>query len=385
MRILVDEALPDGRSAFADLGEVVTFNGRQLKSVRDADALIVRSVTRVDSDLLTGSKVRFVGTATSGVDHIDQDYLARQGICFADAAGCNSRAVAEFVIAAMLLLAERHNFELAGRTLGVVGRGRIGAIVVDWAKLLGMRVLVCDPPLAQVRAADFVDSRTLAGESDIVTFHVPLTTLGADRTRNMVDQKWFSTLKTGASFINTSRGEIVDEAALLGEIRSQRVGGAVLDVWQNEPAISPEMVIAATLATPHVAGYSVEAKHRAVWMIRDALVRHMRDGGMVAPAETSLTRTCASRVSIKADASTGESVQKTLARVIAQACDINAIDFQMRDDVRDSIEKRSAAFESLRVRCASRREFAEHTIALPAGSAAASLLRRLGFEVELPG
>ncbi|MFQ5429285.1 MAG: NAD(P)-dependent oxidoreductase [Phycisphaerae bacterium] len=274
MRIHIDEAVPGAADLFSRLGDVTPFPGRVLDpaALADADALIVRSVTRVDAGLLAGSRVRFVGSATAGTDHVDTDWLARRKIAFAAAPGANARPVAEYVLAAILLLARRHGFDPREKTLGVLGVGRAGSIVADWAASLGMTVLRCDPPRqAAGDPGPWVSPAELAARSDLVTVHVSLTDAGPHATRDLLSAEWFAALKPGAILINTARGEVVDEAALIGALQSGRLAGAVLDVWRNEPRPAAELVERCDLATPHLAGHSREAKRRAAAIVFTAL------------------------------------------------------------------------------------------------------------------
>jgi erythronate-4-phosphate dehydrogenase len=255
VKIVADINIPFVREAFGSLGDVSLLPGRQINRdvLRDADVLLVRSVTPVNAALLEGTPVKFVGTATTGLDHIDEQYLASRGIGLASAAGTNANSVAEYVVVAMLELAQRGKFRLRDKTLGVVGVGNVGSRVVRFAEALGMRVLQNDPPRQQTEALpDFVSFERLLVEADIVTIQVPLL----DTTRRMFHhdnlEKFF--------LINTARGAVVDNRALLKAIDGDRIPGALLDVWENEPDISPELLDVVDLGTPHIAGYSLDAK-----------------------------------------------------------------------------------------------------------------------------
>ena len=259
MRIVADPNIPYVREAFTALGDVTLIPGRGMTAatVRDAEILLVRSVTPVNAALLDGSRVRFVATATIGTDHVNEAYLRNQGIGFASAAGSNANSVAEYVVAALLEWAHEHKFRLRDKTLGVVGVGNVGSRVVRYAEALGMRVLKNDPPLGMHEPAL---------TADIVTVHVPLL----DTTRHM-----FHRDKLERFFlINTSRGPVVDNKALLKAIDANRIPGAVLDVWENEPNISPELLDVVDLGTPHIAGYSLDGKVNGVRMIYEAVCRH---------------------------------------------------------------------------------------------------------------
>lgn len=298
MLILIDEDISHD-DLFSPFGDVRTFPGRtlndpaqaQLAGLAAAEALIIRSVTRIDRPLLDRCpRLAFLGTVTTGTDHIDEAAVRERGIALADAAGCNALPVAEYVLAAIthLLKTKLDSYEpspgapssdpglpFRGVTLGILGRGRIGSIVSHWAARLGMTVLACDPPLARAGVNDLVPFDELAACADILTLHVPLTREGPDATTGMVNAAWLARLRPGARLINTSRGEIVDEAALLAALQSGRLAAAALDVWRGEPNVRADLISAAALATPHIAGYSVPARRRAVRRVREAFAQWM--------------------------------------------------------------------------------------------------------------
>lgn len=374
MRILIDEAVWQARALFSDLGEVRTFSGRALSpdDLRAADALIVRSVTRVDAALLAGSPVRFVGTVTSGADHIDTALLAERDIRFADAAGTNSRPVAEYVLAAILLLCERAAVIPASRTLGVVGVGRIGSIVREWAAALGMSVLACDPPLAASGRPGLVDLSALAS-ADILTFHVPLTDTGPYATRGMLDHAFLARLRPGTILINTARGEILRPPALLASLPGLSLGPAVVDVWPGEPRVDPACVRAAAVATPHVAGYTAEAKERAAVLIREKLAawlgRPVRPPPVRPPSD-------AGDITV----SPAKKAWPAAAEVLCRATGILDVDRRFRASL--AAEDPAAAFDALRAACARRREFAAFRVrGLDAGDPAAVWLSSVGFRL----
>jgi len=274
---VIDAGIPFGAEAFSGLGRVVRLPSPEIgpAALREADGLVVRTVTRVDARLLAGSRVSFVGTATIGFDHVDRDLLASRGIAFASAPGCNAVAVAEYVVAALLEVATREGRPLAGRTLGLIGVGHVGRQVAERAPALGLRVLRHDPPRARAEgAAGFVSLAELLARSELVSLHVPLTRDGRDPTWRLVDGDFLDRLPRSAWLLNTSRGEVVDEEALLARLRGGLLGGAVLDVWAGEPQISPALVAAAAIATPHVAGYSLEGKVAATRQVHEAARVH---------------------------------------------------------------------------------------------------------------
>lgn len=241
------------------------------EGVRDADALIVRTRTRCDADLLEGSRCRFIGTATIGTDHIDLKYCASRGITVANAPGCNAPAVAQWALAAI-----RETGEFKGRTLGVIGAGHVGSILIDWAKGLGINVMVNDPPLQELRPDlhHYYTLEQIASEADIVSVHTPLTRSGEHPTYHLIDSAFVSKLKRSPMLLNAARGAVTDTAAVVGGMRDGLISAAAIDCWENEPDINRELLDKALITTPHIAGYSMEGKIRATQMVLDALARH---------------------------------------------------------------------------------------------------------------
>lgn len=404
--IVVDEDIADAARVFGPLGTVRLVRGRGLSAaaVADADALVVRSVTRVDAALLAGSPVRFVGTATSGTDHIDTAWLAESGIAFADAAGCNSVTVAEYVCTALFLLARRLGFDPCCKTLGVIGVGRIGSIVARWAEALGMRVLRCDPPLQREEKRDRYDLppsgpqasvhksylspfSALAAEADIVTLHVPLTRDSPDATHGMVDAAWLGSLKKTAILINTSRGEVVREEALLAAMEAGRVGPVVLDVWCHDPDINRALASRAALATPHVAGYSAESKRRAALMIAEALARLTPPPGHAAASLQAAAGEVAADsgdLSLCPDGPIDITVTPhdppwaAVAEVLSRACKIESADAELREAC--AAQAAARRFDEIRRRFSERREFpAHHVTGRTPSPPILAALRVLGF------
>lgn len=277
IKIIADENIPWVREAFIDVGEVVLLPGRAIRpeAVREADALLVRSVTPVDEALLKDSRVRFVGSATIGTDHVDLALLERAGIAFSYAPGSNAGSVAEYVLAALLELAVRRETGLSEKKLGVVGCGNVGAQVADRAEALGLRVLRCDPPLAEAAEArgethPFVPFSLVLAEADILSLHTPLTRTGPHSTFHLMDENALRQLRPGTWLLNTSRGAVMDSTAL--RRHADRFGALVFDVWENEPTPDPALIRAADLATPHIAGYSYDGKVNGTVMLYEAFV-----------------------------------------------------------------------------------------------------------------
>ena len=364
MKIVADPNIPFAQEAFSQLGTVEFVPGREIKpaAVRDAELLMVRSVTPVNAALLDGSRVKFVATATIGTDHIDLDYLAGNGIGFASAAGSNANSVAEYVIAALLELAHRRRYRLREKSLGVVGVGNVGRRVVRFTQALGMRVLQNDPPrqLAE-NLPDFVALDRLLAESDIVTAHVPLD----DTTRHLFHH---DNLR-GYILINTARGAVADNKALLKAIDGDRVHGAVLDVWENEPDISAELLDVVEIGTPHIAGYSFDGKVNGTRMIYEAACRFL---GAKPEWEPQMPAPLVPRIEMSV--SSGEDDEEVLRRVVRRVYEIEADDAALRKRVRE--------FDRLRAEYPVRREFFNTELVLRgAGDSVRRKLTALGFQL----
>lgn len=277
MKVIVDDKIPFIREAIERLAdEVVYIPGREFtpQAVRDADALVVRTRTRCDRRLLEGSRVRFIATATIGFDHIDTAWCRQAGIAWANAPGCNAASVAQYVQSALLLLQQAKGIPLGQLTLGIVGAGNVGSRVAAMAGELGIRVLLNDPPRQQREGGEgFCSLEELTQACDILSFHVPLNRETPYRTLHLADDAFFCRLARRPVVINTSRGEVVDTAALLRALDEGRVSDAVVDVWENEPYIDRRLLQRAFIATPHIAGYSADGKANATRMALDALCR----------------------------------------------------------------------------------------------------------------
>ncbi len=377
MKIVADANIPFVEEAFGRLGQVTLLPGRGIgpEQVRDADVLIVRSVTPVGPALLEGSRVRFVGSATIGLDHVDEAFLNRRGIAFAYAPGSNANSVAEYVVAALLALG-RERYE--GRTLGLIGVGRIGTLVHEKALALGMTVLANDPPLERAGRTGLVSLETLLRGSDIVSCHVPLTREGPDATFHLFDEPRLSLLRPHAVVINTARGAVFDNAALLRALRGGRLGGAVLDVWEHEPEPNPELVEAVTLGTPHIAGYSFDGKVNGTRMLYDAVCAFLERVPEWNPPAFSDTPS-APPIVIKDDAP----AEEILPLLVCRAYDIRRDDAALRASMKLPSPERARAFDRLRAGYPRRLEFRHTKVVVPPNlSHIRKTLRGLGFTVE---
>ena len=269
MKIVCDNKIPFLRGVFEPYAEVVYLPGQDTTpdTVRDADAIVTRTRTRCDAALLAGSSVKVIASATIGFDHIDTAWCDAHGIMWRNAPGCNSRSVKQYVGAALCVLARRHGLRLDGMTLGVVGVGNVGSKVAETAGALGMKVLLCDPPRARREGSEgFVPLDELITRSDIVTLHVPLTREGEDATWHLFDAERLASMRPSQILINTSRGSVVDNAALKAVLKAGALRAAVLDVWEGEPEPDRELMDLLDIATPHIAGYSADGKANGTMM-----------------------------------------------------------------------------------------------------------------------
>ena len=275
MKIMIDDAVWGFSKIFSQFGEVITLPGRQIsnQSLQNCEALIVRSRTRVDEGLLKNSKIKFVGSTVAGLDHIDQSYLEDNGIAFSSAQGCNANAVAEYVISAIANLSNDLNFKLFGKTLGIIGVGNVGRRLDFKAKQLGIKTLLNDPPRESAEGSEHFVSLEKALGADIVTFHTPLTFSGLFPTHKLLDRHNFNHIKKDAIIINAARGGIINE--LIWETTPTKAN--IIDCWENEPNINPNLQKSAYWATPHIAGHSIDAKFMGSFMIYQELCKFLNE------------------------------------------------------------------------------------------------------------
>ncbi|AIS17005.1 erythronate-4-phosphate dehydrogenase [Pseudomonas rhizosphaerae] len=273
MLIVADENIPLLDAFFEGFGEIRRYPGRSIDraAVADADVLLVRSVTQVDRALLEGSKVRFVGTCTIGTDHLDLEHFAQAGIRWASAPGCNARGVVDYVLGSLLTLAEIEGLPLSERRYGIVGAGQVGGRLVQVLRGLGWDVQVCDPLREAQEAGDFVSLEHILEYCDVISLHTPLTRSGPHPTWHLFDDARLRALKPGTWLINAARGPVIDNAALGWVLLEREDLQAVLDVWEREPAVDPALAECCVIATPHIAGYSLDGRRRGTAQIYQAL------------------------------------------------------------------------------------------------------------------
>lgn len=275
MKVIIDNKIPFISKAIEKIADEVVYlpgKGFTPELVKDADALIIRTRTHCNRELLQGSSVRFIATATIGFDHIDTEYCREANIEWANAPGCNSTSVAQYIQSSLLLLRQLKGKSLSELTMGVIGIGNVGSKVIEVGKELGMRVLQNDLPREDKEGkANFSSLQNLAEECDILTFHVPLYKEGKYKTFHLGNEAFFHSLKRRPVIINTSRGEVIETDALLKALEKGVISDAIIDVWENEPDINLTLLYKTFLGTPHIAGYSADGKANATRMSLDAL------------------------------------------------------------------------------------------------------------------
>jgi erythronate-4-phosphate dehydrogenase len=382
MKIVCAETVLLGREAFSSAGETVVIPDREISrdDLIDADALIVRSKTKITGELLHDTSVKFVGTATAGTDHFDAAWLESNDIYYCAAPGCNANSVSEYVTAALLVLARRHGFDLEGLTMGVVGCGNVGSRVVRKCEALGINVLRNDPPLAAALTdPDYYPLQTVLAESDIVTLHVPLVNAGPWPTSRMADYRFYEQLKPGAIFLNASRGSVCDYDALLDARQGGAVSHMVIDVWNPEPAFRPDVLAASDLASAHIAGHSFEGKLNGTVACYNEFCNFFEiqkkwdvSACLPDPNVPSLEIDC-----------TGRDDEEVLREITRSIYDIETDDALLREADDDDEINRARNFDHLRKHYRERREFFNTQIhATNATDEQVRKIKSLGFPIH---
>ncbi len=375
MKIIADDKIPFLAGALEPFADVSYLPGKDItrSAVRDADALIVRTRTRCDENLLRDTKVRFIATATIGFDHVDTGYCERNGIVWTNAPGCNSSSVQQYVASALITLSRMNAFDLKNRTLGVIGVGHVGSKIVRLAEQLEIYVYLNDPPRERKEGScQFISLDGILRECDIITLHVPLNMEGIDRTYHMVDSLFFSKLNKGTIIINSSRGEVVDSAALKDAVQSGLLEAVVMDVWEDEPSIDIDLLRLADIATPHIAGYSADGKANGTMMSVRALssffdlgIDNWIPSGIPEPSENKISVNCR-----------GKSDDIIVQEAIMATYRILEDDTRLRESV--------SSFERLRGEYPLRREFPAYVVILDEKRPQARRsLKRLGFNPKM--
>ena len=294
MKIIIDNKIPYIKEAVQTIAdEIIYAPGKDFtpELVQDADALIIRTRTHCNQELLEGSRVKFIATATIGFDHIDTEYCKRAGIEWTNAPGCNSASVAQYIQSSLLIWKSFKNKKLDELTIGIVGVGNVGSKVAKVAEDFGIRVLLNDLPREEKEGKEsFTSLNKIAEECDIITFHVPLYKKGKYKTFHLADEDFFNSLKRKPVIINTSRGEVINTGTLLKALNNGSISDAIIDVWEHEPEINRELLEKVIIGTPHIAGYSADGKANATRMSLDAICKFFHIEGKYeinAPAPTS--------------------------------------------------------------------------------------------------
>lgn len=374
MKIIIDDKIPYIKGALEPFAEVIYLPGNKTtpEVVKDADAIITRTRTNCNKKLLAGSSVKFIATATIGFDHIDTKYCESANIEWTNAPGCNSSSVEQYIASALIVLAEKNGFDLSEKTIGIVGVGNVGSKVARIAGILGMEVLLNDPPRDRIELfSDFVELDVILKEADILTMHVPLNLEGIDKTYHIADESFFKKMKKKPIFINSCRGEVVKTVALKSALKSGQISGAVIDCWENEPNIDTKLLKAIDLGTPHIAGYSKDGKANGTSMSIQALSRFFGLGiddwkckDVELPEVTE----------INLDGN-NKSEQQILGEAILATYDIRKDNSRLRNSVHN--------FEKQRGDYPVRREFTSFSIkAVNLNLGTIDKLRGLGFDVS---
>lgn len=373
MKIIADDKIPFLKGVLEPYADVVYMPGKAInrKALAGTDALLIRTRTKCTEELLRGTGVRFIATATIGFDHIDTQFCEKNGIVWTNAPGCNSLSVHQYMAAALLKMSAEFRFSLKGKTIGIVGVGNVGSKIEKLAEVLGMRILLNDPPRARAEGdKKFAGLVDLMNESDIVTLHVPLNIVGEDCTWHLFNEKNIKKLKKGAWLFNASRGEVVETSALKKALSAGRLGGAVLDVWENEPDIDLELMSKTFLSTPHIAGYSTDGKANGTSMIVKALSEYfdlpLKDwypDNLPAPEHPFLSLD-----------GIGKTEEEILREAVNHTYNIETDNISLRFSPSD--------FEKLRGDYRMRREFTAFTVSLNGGTKKIrKMLEGVGFKV----
>ncbi len=373
MKIIIDDKIPYIRGAFESVAEVIYLSGAKTtpEIVKDADAIVTRTRTICNEKLLKGSSVKFIATATIGYDHIDTDYCNRAGIKWTNAPGCNSKSVEQYIASALMVLAKKKQLRLKNLCIGIVGVGNVGRKVARICELLGMTVLLNDPPRQRAeRENAFVSLAQIKHQADIITLHVPLNIKGKDATYHLGNEVFFSDLKRNPILLNSCRGEVIETNALKKALQAGQISDFICDCWENEPNIDLELLAMTELATPHIAGYSKDGKATGTQMSVRAIsdffglgLNNWSPFGVELPTNSN----------IKLDGSE-LSEQEIISAAILHTYDIR------NDDA--AFKKNPALFEQLRGDYPTRREFPAFTVrAQNTEEATLDKLKELGFKI----
>ena len=373
MKIIVDDKIPYIKGVLEPYAEVVYLPGKSTTAevIKGADALVTRTRTSCDRQALEGSKVKLIATATIGFDHIDTDYCEQAGIKWVNAPGCNAESVNQYLSSALFSYSSRHGLDLPGKTIGIVGVGQVGSRVAKTCDILGMNVLLNDPPRERREgSSQFVSLQTIQEQADIITFHVPLNRGGMHNTFHMVNSIFLGSLKRRPLIINTCRGEVFETGAVNGAMATGELSGLIIDCWENEPDLDLRLLELADYGTPHIAGYSKDGKAngtttsvRAVSRFFDLGIDDWEPAGVEAPANPVIEL---------------DGIGKTEHALLAEAI---LSTYRIEEDDR-ALRENTLLFEQLRGDYPVRREFSSYVIkASNIRSETRVSLKRLGFAI----
>jgi erythronate-4-phosphate dehydrogenase len=379
MKIVADSQIPLVQQAFSNIGNLHLCAGRGItpEFIKDADILLVRSVTPVNASLLNNSQVKFVATATSGTDHVDIGFLQKSGIGFASAHGSNAQSVVEYVLSSLFVLAEQQDFDLSNKTVGIIGHGEVGSCLSKALKAIGIEYLVNDPPLKDETGDAMYMELEDVMKMDIISLHVPLTIAGSYPTRNLIDKKILAGLKQDAILVNTSRGGVINETDLKQHINCHQKFSTVLDVWEHEPEIDQELLAKIYIGTPHIAGYSTDAKIRATTMIYNETCKYFNFPQNWKPAG-GLLDAGLQELKINGEVNDFDAIAMTVTAHYDVRSDAAALRRALEIDRTEA----GWFFDELRKNYPLRREFSATVVKLPATRhSLANILLQLGFMV----
>ncbi len=371
LSIVADQQILFAKEAFSNVGDVQLVDGRSIdhQTLQGADVLLVRSVTKVNESLLKDSKIKFVGSATSGIDHIDTDFLKKCNISFSHALGSNARSVAEYILSSLLVTAEQQGFELADKTVGIIGCGQVGSRVKRFMDALGVKCILNDPLLAKQSSDNKYVELENVQKADIISLHVPLTIDCEFPTHKLVNKAFLDQLKSDVILLNSSRGEVIDEAALLEFKRINSSATLILDVWCNEPKIDINLLQNTFIATPHIAGYSYDGKLKATEMLFAALNDYLETG----LNKPDLLCSKQSMITIDEDA---------IQLPVLQSYDVRSDAIALANLANIEDDKRAIYFDDLRKNYPIRREFKNKIVQTNTMShQVIQQLQQLGFKV----
>lgn len=372
MKIIADENIPLVEAFFGELGEIQRLPGRTMtvEQVKDADVLLVRSVTSVNQQLLEGSRVRFVGTCTIGIDHLETEWLTAQGIGYSSAPGCNANSVVEYVFSALSAL----DIPWWQQSVGIIGCGNVGGSLYRRLTSLGVDCSVYDPLLASGSIRDLTDLEQVL-QADIICSHAPLTRTGDFPSYHLLNEHNLKLIKPDATLISAGRGAVIDNQALLNLLEPEKSLNVVLDVWEPEPALNPELLQRVDLGSPHIAGYSFDGKVAGTAMIYRALCKQL---ALDAADQTGVPSAQELIIDLTDEAGSAEQL---LQAAILGAYDIRKDDHRLRDMV-DAGADIGEGFDQLRKQYPTRREFSQWTVRLTQSQADAEMTFGTGNGAE---